>query len=189
MSFLTATQPELIYAGFTAGTADSTASTAITISPRGNTTPLPYLPPGFFSAAYGQNRKLKIVARGILTTGATPGTLTLAAYFATTDTATPGTSIAATGAFTPPVSLTNAIWEFDTTIICVAPGPVPNLFSMGHASILPPAAAGADYGVGGTTAVTSLSTEAAYYIQIVATWSTASGDSITQYDTECWGLN
>jgi hypothetical protein len=190
MSFLTATQSELISAGFTAGSANTTgSSTAVCISPRGNTTPLPYIPPGFFSAAYGQNRKLRIVARGIVTTGSSPGTLTLAAYFATTDTATPGTSVAATGAFTPAVSLTNAIWEFDATLTCSAPGPVPNWYAMGHASILPTAAAGADYGVGSTTAVTSLTTEAAYYVQIVATWSTASGDSITMYDGEVWGLN
>lgn len=191
MSFLTATQPELIFAGFTAGSALSNSTTATCISARGNTTPLPYLPPGFFSAAYGANRKLRIVARGIVSTAASsPGTLTLAAYFATTDTGTLGTSVAASGAFTPATSLSSAIFEFDATITCAAPGPTPNLYAMGHASLLPVAAAGSDYGVGATSAVTALSTEAAYYVQIAATWGSASAsNSITMYDTEIWGLN
>lgn len=191
MSFLTGTQPELIFAGFTAGSPLSNSTTATCISPRGNTTPLPYLPPGFFSAAYGANRKLKIIARGIVSSAASsPGTLTIAAYLATTDTATLGTSIAATGAFTPATSLSAAIFEFDATLTCAAPGPTPNLFSMGRLEVNPPAAAGASYGVGGTSAITALSTEAAYYVQIAATWGSASAsNSITMYDTEIWGLN
>lgn len=192
MSFLTATQAELIFAGFTAGSANTTgSSTAVCISPRGNTTPLPYIPPGFFNAAYGANRKLRIVTRGIVSSASsTPGTLTLAAYFATSDTATPGTSVAASGAFTPATSLSSAIWEFDATITCGAPGTTPNLYAMGRCAVNPTTAAGASYGVGGTSAVTALTTEAAYYIQMVATWSTAaSGDTITMYDTEVWGLN
>ena len=189
MSFLTATQPELIFAGFTAGSALNNSTTATCISPRGNTTPLPYLPPGFFSAAYGANRKLRIVARGVVSNTSTP-TLTLAAYFATTDTATPGTSVAASGAATTASGLSSAIWVFDATITCGAPGPTPNLYAMGELDINPTAAAGATYGVGSTSAVTALSTEAAYYIQIVATWGAASAsNTITMYDTEVWGLN
>ncbi len=190
MSFLTGTQAELIFAGFTAGSAD-TGTGATVISPRGNTTGLPYLPPGFFSNAYGWNRKLKIIARGIVSTAsATPGTLTLAVYFATSDTATPGTSVVASGAFTPTTSLSSAIWVMDCSITCGAPGPVPNLYGMGQVAVNPAAASGLTYGMGSTTAVTGLSTETAYFIQVVANWSTApSGDSITMYDSEIWGLN
>ena len=120
---------------------------------------------------------------------ATP-TLTLAAYFATTDTATPGTSVAATGAATTATGLSSAIWEFDATITCGAPGPTPNLYAMGRLEINPTTAVGGTYGVGATAAVTSLTTEAAYYIQIVATWGTNSAsNTITMYDTEVWGLN
>jgi hypothetical protein len=191
MSFLTATQPELIFKQFVAGSALTNTTTATIISPRGNTTPLPYIPPGFFSAAYGANRALRIVARGIVSTAAsTPGTLTIASYFATTDTATPGTSVAASGGFTPATSLSSAIWEFDATITCSAPGPTPNLYAMGRLEVNPTAAAGAAYGVGSTSAVTALSTEAAYYLQIQATWGSASAsNTITMYDTEVWGLN
>jgi hypothetical protein len=192
MSFLTATQPELIHSSFsTGGSALTNSTTATCISPRGNLIPLPYLPPAFFSPAYGANRKLRIVARGVISSAASsPGTLTLAAYWATTDTATLGTSIAASGALTPATSLSSAIWEFDATITCAAPGPTPNLYAMGHFSIVPTAAAGADYGVGAVSAVTGLSTEAAYYIQIGATWGSASSsNSIQMYDQEIWGLN
>lgn len=191
MSFTTGLQCELPFAEFTAGSALTNTTTATCISPRGNTTPLPYLQPAFFHPSYGANKKLRVVARGIISTAASsPGTLTLAVYFATTDTATLGTSVAATGALTPPTSLSSAIWEFDATITCGAPGPVPNLYAMGRFSILPTAAAGSDYGVGGTSAVTSLSTEAAYYLQLAATWGSASAsNSITMYDSEVWGLN
>jgi hypothetical protein len=191
MSFLTATQPELVFAGFTAGSALTNSTTATCISPRGNTTPLPYLPPGFFPAAYGANRKLKVIARGIVSSAASsPGTLTLAVYLASTDTGTLGTSLVASGAFTPAVSLSSAIWELDVTVTCGAPGPTPNLYGMGKLEVNPTASAGAGYGCGSTSAVTALSTEAAYYVQVAATWGTASAsNTITMYDTEVWGLN
>lgn len=191
MSFTTGLQAELVFASFTAGAALTNSTTASCISARGNTVPLPYLQPAFFHPSYGANKKLRIVARGVVSTAAsTPGTLTVAAYFATTDTATLGTSIAASGAFTPATSLSSAIFEFDATITCGAPGPVPNLYALGKLEINPTAADGAAYGVGSTSAVTSLSTEAAYYIQIGATWGSASAsNSITMYDTEVWGVN
>jgi len=64
MSFLTGTQCELIYSGFATGSALSASTTQTVISPRGNTTPLPYIPAGFFNAAYGSNKALRIVTRG-----------------------------------------------------------------------------------------------------------------------------
>ena len=143
MSFLTGTQPELIFAGFTAGSANTTGSaTAVCISPRGNTTPLPYLPPGFFSAAYGQNRKLRIVARGIVSSAASsPGTLKPLPPLRDDRCRDPRHLCRRVGrcAFTPATSLSSAIWEFDATITCAAPVPdyAPNLYAMGHASILP----------------------------------------------------
>lgn len=192
MSFITGTQAELIAAGFVAGTPLTNTTTQTVISPRGNTTGLPYLKPAFWDTTYGTNKALRVVTRGVISTAAsTPGTLTLGVYFASSDTATVGSSTGmVTGAFTPATSLANAIWEFEATLVCTAPGPVPNMFSMGQLSINPTTASGLSYGVGGTTATTTLSTQNPYYIQFVATWGTASAsNSITMYETEIWGLN
>ncbi len=192
MSFLSASQCELIYSGFTAGAALSASVTQTVISPRGNTTPLPYLPANFFNPAYGANKAIKVVARGIVSTASSsPGTITAGVYFASSDTATVGTSTGAvTGAFTPATSLSSAIWEFEATLTLGAPGPVPNLYNMGAMQLNPAAASGLSYGVGATSATTALSTENPYYIQFVWTWGTNSAsNSVTMYQTEIWGLN
>lgn len=196
MSFLTGTQAELVFAGWTAGAALTNSTTQTVISPRGNTTPLPFLPAAFFSAAYGTNRVLRFVARGVISTAASAqGTLTLGLYVAGSDTATVGTSTGAvTGAFTPAASLSNAIWEFEVDLICTAPGSTPSFASMGQLTIQPTAGttAGIGAGIGGTATTSSagLSTESAWYLQMVATWGTASAsNSITHYQTQVFGLN
>lgn len=196
MSFTTGTQAELAFIGWGAGTALTNSTTQTTISPRGNTTPLPFLPAAFFNPAYGSSRAIRFVARGVISTAASSqGTLTLGLYVAGTDTASVGTSTGAvTGAFTPSASLSNAIWEFETTLICTAPGSTPNFVSMGQMSILPTAGSAATVGAGiggtSTTSNSGLSTEGAWYLQMVATWGTPSAsNSITHYQTEVWGLN
>jgi hypothetical protein len=135
--------------------------------------------------------------RGVISTAAaTPGTLTIGVYFAATDTATVGTSTGlVTGAFTPAASLSAAIWEFEADLHCGAPGLVPNLYGIGIFTYAPTAPStiapvGAAVGVGGTSATTGLSTEAAYFVQVAATWGSASAsNTITMYETEIWGLN
>lgn len=196
MSFTTGTQSELVFADFVAGTALTNSITQTTISPRGNTTPLPFLPAGFFHPAYGTNKAIQFVARGVISTAASAqGTLTLGLYVAGSDTASVGTSTGAvTGAFTPSASLSGAIWEFRATLLCSAPGSTPNFNSMGTLQILPVAASATSVGAGvggtGTTSNAGLSTEGAWYLQMVATWGTASAsNSITHYQTEVWGLN
>lgn len=196
MSFLTGTQAELVFSGWAAGTPLTNTLTQTVISPRGNTTPLPFLPAGFFNASYGTNKALRFVARGVISTAAaSQGTLTMGLYVAGSDTGSVGTSTGAvTGAFTPSASLANAIWEFETTLVCTGPGSTPNFVSMGQLSILPTAGNAATVGAGiGGTATTSnagLSTESAWYLQLAATWGTASAsNSITHYQTEVWGLN
>lgn len=194
MSWTTGIPTEVLFNQFVAGSALTNTTTSTLISPRGNTTPLPFLAAGFFHPTYGTNKGIRIVARGVVSTAtATPGTLTITVYFATSDTATLGTSTgAASGAFTPAVSLSNAIWELEVDITCTAPGSTPNFVSMGQLSINPTTAAGAQYGVGGTstTSAAGLSTEQNNWIQVGAAWGSASAsNSITMYQTVVYGLN
>lgn len=196
MSFTTGTQAELAFIGFAAGTALTNSTTQTVISPRGSTTPLPFLPAAFFNPAYGASRAIRFVARGVVSTAAaSQGTLTLGLYVAGSDTGSVGTSTGAvTGAFTPTASLSSAIWTFDTTLICTAPGSTPNFVSMGSLSMLPTAGSAATVGAGiggtSTTSNSGLSTEGAWYLQLVATWGTASAsNSIQHLESEVWGLN
>ena len=194
MSWTTGIPTEVLFNGFVAGTALTNTTTSTIISPRGNTTSLPMLPANFFHPSYGSNKAIHVVARGVVSTAASaPGTLTITVYFATSDTATVGTSTgAASGAFTPAVSLANAIWELEVDITCTAPGSTPNFTSMGQLQVSPTAASGLIYGVGGTstTSAAGLSTEQNNWIQVGAAWGTASAsNSITMYQTVVYGLN
>lgn len=195
MSWTTGIPTEVLFNNFVAGAALTNSTTQTAISPRGNTTPLPFLPAGFFHPTYGANKGIRIVARGVISTAAaTPGTLIIGVFFATSDTATvtAGGQVGVTGAFTPATSLANAIWELEADITCTAPGSTPNLFTLGQLSVNPTAASGAQYGFGATSAASNaaLSTEQNNWIQVVATWGTASAsNSITMYQTVIYGLN
>jgi len=78
-------------------------------------------------------KKVKIRAFGRITTGATPGNLTLALLYGTGADAN-GVSLAASAAQTLVASQTNISWESELTIHCRTPGATGGLFVTGKAT-------------------------------------------------------
>lgn len=69
-------------------------------------------------------RTYRLRARGVITTGATAGTITFLLKYA-------GTTIASTGAIVPTISQTNMYWEMEADIICRTIGATGTFFVQG----------------------------------------------------------
>lgn len=162
----------------TANTGTTAAGTATLISQRSTTYPLPSLDLPYFQAQFGIAKPVRVVARGVITTVASnTQTLIVGCAYATSDTATIGTTIGATGAFTPAASLSSAIWELELDFFPTAAGSSGTLQALGQLQVSPTTATGVTIGVGGSSTVT-YNTEAAAFLQIYSTWG-ASGTSVT----------
>jgi hypothetical protein len=70
-------------------------------------------------------RKLRLKLNGVITTGATAGTITWFVKFA-------GTTIASTGAIAPTTSQSNMYWEAEIDIICRTVGTTGTFFAQGR---------------------------------------------------------
>jgi hypothetical protein len=81
--------------------------------------------PGFMTVG----RKLRLKLSGVLTTGATAGTITFQVKFG-------GTVIASTGAIAPTISQTNKYWEAEIDVVCRTTGPTGTLFVQGKVSLM-----------------------------------------------------
>jgi hypothetical protein len=81
--------------------------------------------PGFMTVG----RKLRLKLSGVITTGATAGTITFQVKFA-------GTVIASTGAVAPTISQTNKYWEAEIDVVCRTTGPTGTLFVQGKVSLM-----------------------------------------------------
>ncbi len=92
-----------------------TSSTPTNIEPASSTNPGAAIPQAWLNQAYSR-RSVKFVVRGVVSTAAsTPGTLALAILLGST-------SVAATPAFTPAVSLSNGEWELEGDLVFRSPG-------------------------------------------------------------------
>lgn len=190
MSFVTGTQSELLFVQPSAGTPLTNSVTKTVISVNSATADPCILPANFALPTYGVNKVLHVRARGVISTDATaPGTLTVGIYPDTAAGTAAATPLLATGAFTPAVSLSNAVWTLEGDIQVTATGSSGTWLALGAMNISPPAAAGASYGAGSSSAVT-LSTQSSYFLEVAATWGTAlSTNSITCYQFLVYGEN
>lgn len=115
MSFLTGTNAELIYASNASGATLATFTTEANMNTAATMGPPPLLPAGFFT----QSRKvIRVVARGILSSTATP-TYTLVLRAATTGLVATGGIVFASNAANPATTLSGATsrgWEFAADI-------------------------------------------------------------------------
>lgn len=87
----------------------------------------PYLGPGFFSRP---GKRLRIMARGKMTTGATPGNLTLGLLYGT-GADNNGVVVVASGAVALVANGTNLPWEVHIDVHCRSIGSAGTLFAMG----------------------------------------------------------
>lgn len=191
MSFLTGTQFESInnQAGPGSALTASTAATVISKSPGGAA----YLPAGFFPSTAGVGKRLFIEAYGIISTvSSSQGTLKIGLYANTTQGTVGSNNLGDTGAVTPTASASNWFWKWEARATMLTTGSSATwqvvgswfMYTAANGTLSAPNGSG----VGSTTAVT-LSTQAAYYLELVATWGTNNANSITCYDYAVYGTN
>jgi len=179
VSFLSATQYETINVQSGAGSAllgnaSAGTSTVISKNPGGAA----FLPANFFAPGAGTTKGIRVTARGVFSTTATPQTLAALGVYANTTQGTSGTALGPLGVSTVSIaSATNWWWTYELDIACTATGSSGTWLGMGLASfataVNTSALAPNWYSAGSTTAV-SLSTESAYFLEMAATWTNAS---------------
>lgn len=115
MSFLTGTNVELIYQNVTSGTAKASFTSEVPINDTAGMGAQAQLPPRFWVPFYGEDRSLKVFARGILSSTGTPTytfTLRLGAAGSTS-----AAIVLGSAAITTASSITNKAFEFEGDIV------------------------------------------------------------------------
>lgn len=118
-SFLTGTNVEIIYASTAAGTAKASFTSEAQINDTAGMGPQAFLPADFFGMAGGRDlaigKGIRIVARGILSSTATPTyTFTVRGGAAA---ATTGAILGGTAALTTGSGVSNQMWEYQADIV------------------------------------------------------------------------
>ena len=207
MSFYTGTQTELLYAMPGSGAAVTSTTATTQLLSANSTTMLPYqLPAGFFTqqSGGGIGKSLLIKGGGWFTVGSTADTCTLSFVLDTT-LGTYLTLMAATGAITPVVSITDGCWEFEILVTCTALGTGANtkLNAVGHVFWGPGnnaaaptfSSAGVTSGggvvmIGAPQSGVTITNSNAYYLDLYAQWSATTGSpTITMTNFLVFGLN
>ena len=112
MTYLTMNQGELIYINPTAGTAKGTFTTEIAINDVAGMGVRAHIPPDYWrNVGDGTLRTIEIVARGVLSSTATP-TYTFTCRLGVLDSITSVIALGS-GALTTGSTVTNQIWEFN----------------------------------------------------------------------------
>lgn len=182
---LTSVYADLLFVNNADGT-PLTSATPTNIEPATSANPGPALPSSWLNQAYGARRSASFRARGVVSTAASsPGTLTIAVLLAST-------SVAATPAFTPAVSLSNGEWELEGDLVFRSVGSACQVQCSAILSIANSATATAameqiqcpaNTAAGSWVTVFDTTTSQTFIpvpFHIQATWSTApAGDSIT----------
>lgn len=121
MSFLTGTNTELIYASKGAFTAKNTFTTEVQINDTAGGGVQAHLPPDFWFPNNNQiGRGIRIVARGILSSTATP-TYTFSVRFGAAGN-TSSANVLGSAALTTGSGVTNQLWELEGDIILTTLG-------------------------------------------------------------------
>jgi len=121
MSFLTGTNTELVYSSLNAGTAKTTFTSEVQINDTAGMGVQCHLPPDFWLANNGQpGRTIRIVARGIVSSTATP------TYTFTIRSGAAGNTTSAillgSAALTTASGAANAFWELQGDVVLTAIG-------------------------------------------------------------------
>jgi hypothetical protein len=191
MSWITGTQAEAISSSSANGSALANSTVATSISPA---TGAAFLPANFFMPSYGQSKRVLVKAWGVVSTTGTPN-LTIAVTANTTQGTYNASGIIATSAATAQGSgVSNIPWDLEVMISCVGAGSSGTFLAMGMFQAFSTMTAGGGMRVSSSAAnpntAFTLSTQSAYYLELAATWGTASAsNTITCYDYSVLGLN
>jgi len=117
MSFITGTSTELIYASTAVGIAKNTFTSETALNDEATMGPQVYLPAGFWQPSKSNlGRGIRVVARGILSSTATP-TYTFTIRLAASEAATSGPVVLGSAALTTASSTSNTFWEIEGDVI------------------------------------------------------------------------
>jgi len=207
MSFYTGTQCELLYAMPGSGSAVTGTAATTQLLSQNSATGIPYTLPAYFfnqQSGAGLGKTLLLKGGGNFTLGSTADTITLTWALDTTA-GTFATTLAATGAVTPVVSITNGAWEFEILVTCSALGSGANtkLSAVGHLFWGPAnnAAAPTFASNGATSAAgvamigapqtgVTITSSTAYVFDVYASWSATTGSpTLTMTNFLIFGLN
>lgn len=114
MSFLTGTNFELIYQNVTSGTAKASFTSEAQINDVAGMGPQALLPPRFWTPFYGEDRTVRILARGILSSTGTP-TYTFTVRLGAAGTSAP--IVLGSGAITTGSGVSNQLFELEGDIV------------------------------------------------------------------------
>jgi hypothetical protein len=190
MTFFTGTGSEVLYSQPSVGIALTNSTTKTAITANSATNPPYQLPSMTWQPSYAVARGLHVTVRGLLSTAAAPGTLTLGFYCdPTQNSVTSQILICGTGALTPPASLTNGEFELEFDVTIVAIGVSAGLYTesvvtggvltMGPGNNAATTAA-VTYGVGSGVTGIAINPATPYFLELWATWGTASASNIIQ---------
>lgn len=200
MSFLTGTNTELIYASTAAGIAKNTFTAETALNDEATMGPQVYLPGGFWlpsKAALG--RGIKIVARGIVSSTATP-TYTFTVRFGAAEAATTGPIVLGTAALATASGIANVQWTLEGDIILEGMGTttgtstvrgIGELRSIGYGVAAPTMSAyNAWGGAASPGTVATVPIKAANFITVnVACSASSASNTITLQQLLVYGLN
>jgi hypothetical protein len=191
MSWTTGTQTEALGANSAVGSALASSTSATAISPG---TGAAYLPANFFLPTYGVSKSLYVKAFGVLGTTATPNLTVGVTANTTQGTYNSSGILATTGAVAQQSSVTNVAWELDVLLSCVTTGSSGTFLADGLFKIATGTTAVQAIRISSSTAnpntAVTLSTQAAYYLELFATWSASSSSNTIQvYNYAVLGLN
>lgn len=200
MTFLTGTNAEVLYCMPAAGSALANSTASAIISGNTSTNPpfqMPSLNTLWGSPSYGYSgRALRIVARGTFgTTGSPTLTMTLGLNTIQGSGGTVAITLAATGAFTAPTTITNGNFELEIGIDINSIGiTTSSLDPIGKFCIGPgnnaATATASTYMIGSATSITSVNPQTSYWVELAAKWGTANASNTIQaLQFEVLGLN
>ena len=190
MSWTTGTQTETLGINSAVGTALANTTTATSVSPA---TGAGYTPANFWLPTYGISKSLLVKAFGVLSTTSTPN-LTLGISGNTTQgTYNSSGILATTGAVAQASSVTNVPWELDVLISNVTTGSSGTFLAGGCVKVYTASTTIQTMRISSSASnpntAATLSTQSAYYIELFATWGSASSsNTLTVYDYAVIGL-
>ena len=195
MSFVSGTVTETIYASTAVGATLATFTTEAQLNTTATMGVIPHLPPDFWLPNQSQlGRGIRVVARGILSSTATPTyTFTLRGGASGNITTTP--LLLGTAALTTTTTVTNAYWEIEADIILTAMGAaganstvrgIGSVRSNGLAAAINPI-----YGGGASPGtVATVDTSITQYLNLnVACSASSASNTITLHQLIVQGLN
>jgi hypothetical protein len=187
VSWTTGTQTEAIGVNTATGTPYVSTTSPIAVSPASGAG---YTPANFWLPTYGISKSLYVKAFGVLSTTGTPNLTVGVSANTTQGTYNSSGILATTGAVAQASSVTNVPWELDAIITCVTTGGSGTFLADGKFSVAGSTWERLSSSSANPNTTANLSTQAAYYIELFATWGTSSAsNSLQVYTYAILGLN